>query len=118
MNNFCGLEETCQKIVNWQRTVFVDATPESAAEHLYREVNELIQDPYDGQEMADIIFLVLQAADSAGVDLAEELSRKFAINSSRTWLPPDAQGVVEHFREQEDIFIESVALEEIQNGSF
>lgn len=85
----------------WQRTTFPHATPESCAAHLLRETEELRRNPTDAMELADCLFLLIGIADRAGMDLAAALSSKLRINKSRTWGPPDADGVVEHVRGEE-----------------
>jgi hypothetical protein len=53
------LESLITEIRIWQRVTFAKATPSSIAEHLRREANELVENPTDVEEMADIFFLLV-----------------------------------------------------------
>ncbi len=93
------LTEILKEINDWQDTVFKKATPHSAAAHLRREAEELWDDPYEEEEIADIFILLAGVAHLAGVDLEGAVERKMAVNRKRTWGEPDKQGVVEHIRQ-------------------
>lgn len=47
-------------------------------------------------ELADVIFMTLQAARLSGEDLHEALSERLERNRARTWKQADAQGAYEH----------------------
>jgi dCMP deaminase len=94
------LDSLAREIRAWGAATFPLSGPDSTAEHLAREVEELRDDPYDGEELADVFHLVIQLARVANVDLVAEAARKFAINRSRVWQAPDAAGVVEHVRDE------------------
>lgn len=91
-------EALIEDIQAWQRETFPHATPESVAEHLCREVAELVAAPRDGTEQADVVILAIASALVSGNDLFAEVRNKMAVNKSRTWGAPDADGVVEHVR--------------------
>lgn len=70
-------------------------------EHIRRELTELENCKTStavAEEMADVLILLLGFAYRNGVDLAEELERKHAVNLERRWCKPDAMGVTEHVR--------------------
>lgn len=98
------LNELVQEIIAWQDSVFTEATPLSAAEHLRREVRELIFDLKMGNlenaesEIADCFLLIVAVAHLSGVDLEIAADAKLTINKARIWGKPDADGVVEHIR--------------------
>lgn len=92
------LQQIVGEINRWQDTVFTRATPVSAAAHLKKEAQELWEDPYDEEEIADIFILLAGVAHLAGVDLEAAVEKKMKINRERTWGEPDAEGVVEHIR--------------------
>lgn len=91
--------ELASEIVAWQRETFPKATPESIVAHLAREVLELADDPFDREEAADVLHLLIGLAAVVGFDLVEALRVKFERNKARRWGGPDASGVVEHVSE-------------------
>jgi NTP pyrophosphatase (non-canonical NTP hydrolase) len=93
-------EELRQDAVAWANGNFPQATTRSKAEHLRREVAELVETPSDGEEMADVLLLLLHLADGEGIDVITEAAKKLAKNKRRVWGKPDASGVVEHVRGQ------------------
>jgi hypothetical protein len=93
------LETLAREIRAWQAQTFPHATPESVAEHLRREAEELASEPSNPEEMADIFHLLVAAAEANGYDLVDVVATKFVVNKGRRWQSPDAAGVVEHIRE-------------------
>jgi NTP pyrophosphatase (non-canonical NTP hydrolase) len=97
-----SLDTLAQQIREFGAATFPTSTPESTAEHLRREVVEILADPTNGEEQADAFFLLVQLARVSGNDLAVEVARKLEINKARTWKPADHLGVVEHVKYDED----------------
>jgi dCMP deaminase len=93
------LDSLAQAIRTWQAATFPHATAGSVTEHLRREAEELAAAPLSPEEIADIFHLLVAAAEVNRYDLVEIVTRKFAINRERTWMPPDQMGVSEHVRE-------------------
>lgn len=93
------LDTLAREIRAWQAQTFPYATPESVAEHLRREAEELAGEPSNPEEMADIFHLLVAAAEVNGYDLVDVVATKFVVNRRRQWQAPDFQGVVEHVRE-------------------
>lgn len=95
-----SLDDLAARIRAFGIRTFPTSTPESTAEHLRREVMEILADPSDGEEQADAFFLLVQLSRVTGTDLAYEVERKLAINLARTWKKPDSMNVVEHVKEE------------------
>lgn len=93
------LDSVIREVNEWQAVTFPRATPASVVEHLRREVQELVADPTDLSELADVVFLAVGLAYELGVDLKTIVAEKLAINRARVWGHPDSAGVVEHIRE-------------------
>lgn len=71
----------------------------STMNHLKREVDEIIADPSDLEEYADVLILLVDAARMAGFhtdDLLDAAYAKHEVNKKRTWKPADIDGVHEH----------------------
>ena len=94
-----SLDALFTEIAEWTMATFPSQTPASAVKHAKKEIDhELLNDPANGEEQADVVMLMIAAAASSGNDLKAELRRKLAINRQREWGEPDADGVVEHKR--------------------
>ncbi len=92
------LDDALKPVVAWAEVAFPNSTPRSKALHIAKEAAELLEDPTDGEEMADVVMIVAHLAASQGVDLAAEIAKKHGKNLKRWWGPPDENGVVEHVR--------------------
>jgi hypothetical protein len=90
------LDALATDIVTWQRATFPASTVSSCVTHLAREAEELLVDPHDTEELADVFLLVCAVADKMGVSLVDVAAAKLAKNKARTWGVPDSDGVVEH----------------------
>lgn len=86
-----------QLFVNkWQEETFTEKSAESIVAHLQREVKELAEDPYDYEEIADCLILLIGLAGHINVDVEKIILDKMVENYLRTWGEPDEEGVVEH----------------------
>lgn len=97
-----SLDRVLAEVVSWQRETFfpptIDDVP-ATVEHIRREVEELVADPYDTSEMADVLILLARLADNLSADLPSVVAGKLAVLRARTWQPADEHGVTEHVRE-------------------
>jgi len=85
----------------WSDKTFGIREPKAPLHHLKKEVQEVIEQPYDITEYADCLLLLMDSARIAGFnmdDLYFVAMKKFHINQSREWGKPDENGVVEHIR--------------------
>jgi NTP pyrophosphatase (non-canonical NTP hydrolase) len=94
-----SFEQLIRDIQEWQAATFPNATPHSVIAHLTKELLELAADPLDGEEMADVLHLLIGLAALAKVDLRAALAAKFEKNKRRKWGEPDKYGIVEHVDE-------------------
>lgn len=94
-----GLSAVLLDTLVWAKQTFPDSTAQTCAQHLRREVDELLVDPTDPLELADCAILVFDAAQRAGVDMVTALKAKLEVNRARRWGPPDHQGVRQHLPE-------------------
>lgn len=93
------MSETLQfqrEVSEWAQATFPHQTAESKLAHMLKEVDELKQEPADGEEMANIFILLLNLAEMNGHDLMQQARAKMAKNRLRTWGAPDEQGVCHH----------------------
>lgn len=79
------IESLTKEIVGWADEVFPDRPPTSALLKLFEEVGELVKDPSDGSEYADICIMLFDLANMHGVDITAAIKKKMAINKARTW---------------------------------
>lgn len=61
-----------------------------------KEFDEAIDTPEEANEAADIVILLMSQAHRQGYDLLRAVDLKMSVNTRRTWLPPDKQGIVRH----------------------
>ncbi len=86
----------------WSDETFGKRNPTAPLYHLKKEVNELIEAPYDIEEYADGFLLLIDAARIAGhtmEDIGLAMMDKFDKNRHRKWGKPDKNGAVEHIRD-------------------
>jgi NTP pyrophosphatase (non-canonical NTP hydrolase) len=101
-----GLDAFQKRVGEWADATFTQATPTSIVAHLRREVEELAATTHLGPpdaeeaEAADCFLLLLHLAHRRGYSLLGAAHGKFAENRARRWGQPDAEGVVEHVREE------------------
>lgn len=84
-----------QEVVQWANSVFPDRKPQSALLKLFEETGELVKDPSDASEYADIFIMLLDLADMHGVDVVKAIRDKLALNRQRTWTKT-ATGTLQH----------------------
>ncbi len=73
--------------------------PEAPLAHLRKEIDEVLADPTDIEEWADVLLLVLDGISRAGysTDAVEHAAwAKLDKNRKRKWGPPNEQGFSEH----------------------
>jgi len=86
----------------WSDEIFGEQVgPEGKIAHLAKEVGELSMAPYDIEEYADCLTLLLDAARKAQFnadDIVHAAWHKLDENRHREWQKPNADGSVEHVR--------------------
>ncbi len=96
-----SLDAALADVLTWVRRQFPHRTIETTTAHLLQEAIEVLIAPQDPGELADVLMLITSLADLQGINLAEAVRAKLAINTARTWAPPNPIGVSEHVREFE-----------------
>lgn len=79
------IQQLTAKVVEWADSVFPERRPESALLKLFEEVGELVKDPSDGSEYADIMIMMLDLAHMHNIDIEMETLVKLEINRTRNW---------------------------------
>lgn len=88
------------EISKWADPLFgSDKNLNGPLRHLERELVEFEKTP-NGEELADCILILVHVAHRIGVSAFDECRKKFEIVKTRQWAPPDAQGVIEHIRDE------------------
>jgi hypothetical protein len=83
-------------VVLWANSAFPNRTPSSAFMKLFGELGEVIRDPEDPGEWADLLILILDLMAMHGHwDPAQAVLDKLEINRRRTWAV-NALGVMQH----------------------
>lgn len=100
--------EQFEAITIWQKETFGQATPLSKIAHLAEELQELVLDlqenaPDRRLEYADCFLLLFGSAAADGMsyeDICNCIEEKMVINRARKWGKPQANGVVNHIKEE------------------
>lgn len=79
------LATALQDAANWGIDTFPDVPAAFVASRVADEGRELADAPADASEAADVLILVAIWAVKSGVDLAEAVQEKLAINRERAW---------------------------------
>lgn len=101
-----NLSQFWQEQAEWSRATFGDDNergPTGPLKHLRKEVDEVLKDPTDLVEYADLLFLVFDSTRRAGFtydQLVEACFSKLKINKERKWSKPTSDEPVEHVRDE------------------
>lgn len=93
--------ETLQKrISEWADRVYPTRTPEVAFAKMVGEVGEILANPEDPLEWADVAILLLDAAKLRGIDIVQASHEKMGINEQRTWKVDPRTGLMSHVKQR------------------
>lgn len=102
------LQELMLEIQEWESKTFIGQSIVGKAEHLKKEVSELIDELNNDvssdetkQELADCFILLVNIASKVGMsayDLLNEVELKLAINKTRNWGKLNEKGFSEHLK--------------------
>jgi hypothetical protein len=87
----------------WSRSAFGPDVrgPVGPLKHLQKEADEAFANPFDLEEKADILLLLIDATRTSGNTLSDLLTaaeEKLEKNRKRVWAKPDEHGCFEHIR--------------------
>lgn len=85
MNGRGEIAQLTEDIVNWADEVFPTRTPQSAFLKFFGEIGELIDNPSNPDEYADICIMLFDLANMHGVDIAQAIRAKMITNKKRSW---------------------------------
>jgi len=92
-----------ERIADFQKRKFPNVTVAAKLLHAQKEITEVINDPNDLVEWADVLILFLAAAHQQGLTLPQLVAAayvKMDENERRKWAAPDADGCVHHIKEE------------------
>ena len=88
-------------VVQWANNAMPDRTPTHALLKFYEEMGELVRDPKDPEEYADLLIMLVDLAAMHGVtDLGAAVKAKMKINANRKW-EQTPTGTMQHTNEQD-----------------
>ena len=91
------------RVVEFQERNFPDQKVEGVLAHAGDEIKELLANPQDKEEWADLLILFIAALYRSGCMNTDELfavaHAKMDKNNKRKWGPADARGVYHHTEE-------------------
>lgn len=104
MTKWLNLEDIKPIFNRWADKTFGNRPLKSETIHLLREIEEYMEEKA-AEELVDCWFIAIfivhrieRIAKESNVNLVDEAHKKFETLKKREWLPPDAEGVIEHKR--------------------
>lgn len=88
-------------IVQWANLVFPNRTVQSGFLKLYEEMGEVLANPYNKEEWADVFILILDIMATYDIDMdgiGKAIEEKMIINLKRKWDKNDI-GVMKHIED-------------------
>lgn len=79
--------------------LFPHRTPQIMFLKMYSEIAEIVRDPNDPQEIADVLIMLLDRMDQLGCDAGTEIMLKLEKNMHRKWAIDPSTGVAQHIKE-------------------
>ena len=95
------LKELQLDLFNWAEKTFYEPTIETVMAHCKEEIDEVLADPTDIMEWADVLMIYLHGAQIYGYSIDKiylAMLDKFEIIKKRDWLPPDEKGIIRHVK--------------------
>ena len=92
------LQHLQQMIVSWADEVFPDRTPQQAFIKMWEEMGEVVSEPRNHLEWADVFIMMFDLAHHYGIsgdDLTFAITEKMEINRGRSWIKNEV-GVMQH----------------------
>lgn len=95
MNNEIGKMQ--KDIAEWADTLIPNRTAKQAMIKLVmEEIPELLRNPEDAGEFADVVILVLDIAHLQGIDIEKAVIEKMEKNKARKWVTDTETGIMHH----------------------
>lgn len=91
------IREVTAQIAEWCDEVYPTRTASHMIVKLQHELKELLANPMDAHEVADVAIILLDLCHYQGFDLATIIHRKMEINRARTW-EIDKEGILNHVK--------------------
>lgn len=111
------IKELQDLICEWADGVFPNRTVQSAALKLYEEIGEMLRDPSNADEHADIYIMMFDLSRMYNVDIAAAVRRKMARNSMREWRKTET-GTLQHIGENDDWYaIYELGADDFRRGA-
>lgn len=80
------IREWQERIRLWSEVKFPEMEARTVMLKTFEELSEVVREPGDALEHADLLILVLDLANKCGIDIESALAQKMAINQQREWL--------------------------------
>ena len=84
--------------INWMvaEHLFPKRTAASMFLKLYGEIGELVDNPDDPNELADVMIMLLDHAERIDCDIGKVILKKLEVNANRKWMMDERTGVFQH----------------------
>lgn len=87
-----------EEVYRWAEETFPNRTDASMFLKMYKELGELVDEPSDSLEIADLFIMLMDYARRKNVNITTAVMVKLEINRRRTWIiKPD--GTMSHVKQ-------------------
>ena len=109
-----NIEQLTNRITAWADRVFPQRTQQSALLKMYEEIGELVKNPKNPDEYADICIMLFDLARMNGVNVAQAIEHKMFVNEHRTWRETET-GTMQHLSDDE-VYAYECGVKDFNNG--
>lgn len=91
-----SINDLAKDINGWANSVFPDRTMSDIIIKSFEEFGEVIRNPDDPLEMADLFILLLDLAVIRGFDIEKAIIDKMRVNTNRKWKVDSHTRIMRH----------------------
>lgn len=92
------INQLMDEVHDWAEATFPDRTDASILLKMYSELGEVMENPTDALEHADVFILLLDYAKRNNVNIGAAIREKLEINKQRKWEMDVGIGVMRHVK--------------------
>ena len=87
------------EVVAWADEALPDRTINTMLLKMFEEMGEVVRNPRDPLQLADVLILLVDLADKHNIDLTRAVTDRMVVNKNRQWHINRVTGVSNHDRD-------------------